>query len=453
MLGMVTMNLYLETYGCQMNVSDSQKIETLLGEEGYQLVSDFHQADLIIINTCSVREKPEQKAFSALGRYLPLKRQNSRLVVAVGGCVAQQWGAQLQQKCPGLDIVFGTHAIDALPAMVRKVRNTCLPQFDTDFRPAISSLDIIPRYAAGSLTAFVTIMQGCNNYCSYCIVPYVRGREYSRPSVSIIAEIRLLAEKGIREVILLGQNVNSYGLKTLGELNFPQLLARVNEIHGIERIRFITSHPKDLSDELIAAFVGLDHLCPQIHLPLQAGSDRILKRMGRGYSTAEYFDKVEGLCQVCPEIAFSSDMIIGFPGESDEDFQKTMDMIRRVRYDMVYSFKYSPRPGTRAVSFSDQVNETVKKERLRIFQTLQDEITSENLRILEGTTQEILVTGPAKWGGKQWVGRTPTNQIVNFLADENFTGHFITVRISRALRHSLQGTLKGEVIGNDCSQT
>jgi tRNA-2-methylthio-N6-dimethylallyladenosine synthase len=441
MLGMVTMNLYLETYGCQMNVSDSQKIETLFGEEGYQLVSDFHQADLIIINTCSVREKPEQKVFSALGRYLPLKRRNSRLVVAVGGCVAQQWGARLQQERSGLDIVFGTHAVDVLPAMVREVRKTCLPQLDTAFRSVIPSLDIIPHYAAGTLTAFVTIMQGCNNYCSYCIVPYVRGREYSRSSTSILTEIRQLAESGIREVILLGQNVNSYGLQTAGELNFPQLLARVNEIHGIERIRFTTSHPKDLSDELIAAFVELDHLCPQFHLPLQSGSDRILERMGRGYSTAEYFDKVERLRRVCPEIAFSSDMIIGFPGESDEDFQKTVDMIRRVRYDTVYSFKYSPRPGTRAVSFPDQVEEAVKKERLRIFQTLQDEITSKNLRELEGTTQEILVNGPAKRGGDQWVGRTPTNQIVNFSSDENFTGQTMTVRITQALRHSLKGDI------------
>jgi tRNA-2-methylthio-N6-dimethylallyladenosine synthase len=284
-------------------------------------------------------------------------------------------------------------------------------------------------------------MQGCNNYCSYCIVPYVRGREYSRSSTSILTEIRQLAESGIREVILLGQNVNSYGLQTAGELNFPQLLARVNEIHGIERIRFTTSHPKDLSDELIAAFVELDHLCPQFHLPLQSGSDRILERMGRGYSTAEYFDKVERLRRVCPEIAFSSDMIIGFPGESDEDFQKTVDMIRRVRYDTVYSFKYSPRPGTRAVSFPDQVEEAVKKERLRIFQTLQDEITSKNLRELEGTTQEILVNGPAKRGGDQWVGRTPTNQIVNFSSDENFTGQTMTVRITQALRHSLKGDI------------
>lgn len=435
------MNLYVETYGCQMNVSDSQKIETLFRGEGYHSVSDFRQADLIIINTCSVREKPEQKVFSALGRYLPLKRGNSRLVVAVGGCVAQQWGAKLQQKCPGLDIVFGTHAIDALPAMVRKVRNTSRPQFDTAFRPAIPSLDIVPQYAAGTLTAFVSIMQGCNNYCSYCIVPYVRGREYSRPSASILAEIKLLAEKGIREVILLGQNVNSYGLQSAGELNFPQLLARVNEIHGIERIRFTTSHPKDLSAELIAAFAELDHLCPHFHLPLQSGSDRILKRMGRGYGAAEYFDRVERLRRVCPEIAFSTDIIVGFPGESDEDFYNTLHMIRQVRYDTVYSFKYSSRPGTRAASFSDQVDELVKKERLRILQNLQDEITSENLRMLEGTTQEIMVTGPAKRGGNQWVGRTAANRIVNFVADEDCSGHFVAVRITRALRHSLKGEL------------
>ena len=442
---MVTMNLYLETYGCQMNVSDSAKIETLFAAEGYGPVSDFRQADLIVINTCSVRDKPEQKVFSALGRYLPLKRKNPRLVVAVGGCVAQQWGARLQQKCFGLDIVFGTHAIDLLPAMVQKVRNTGQPQVDTDFRPTISSLDIIPRYAPGTLTAFVSIMQGCNNYCSYCIVPYVRGREYSRASASILAEIRQLADKGIKEVVLLGQNVNSYGLQTVGELDFPRLLARVNDISGIERIRFTTSHPKDLSADLIAAFADLDHLCPQFHLPLQSGSDRILARMGRGYTAGEYGAKVEQLRQVCPEIAFSSDMIIGFPGESDADFQRTMDMIRRVRYDTVYSFKYSPRPGTRAATYPDQVDEAVKKERLRIFQALQDEITCENLRKLEGTTQEILVNGPAKRGGDQWVGRTAANRIVNYAAAKDFTGHFVKVRITKALRHSL----RGEIIAHD----
>ncbi len=435
------MNLYLETYGCQMNVNDSQKMESLFAAEGYALVADFRRADLIVINTCSVREKPEQKLFSALGRYLPLKRRNSRLVVAVGGCVAQQWGAELQQKCPGLDIVFGTHAIDALPAMVREVRSSGRPQLDTAFRSSIPSLDIIPRYAAGTLTAFVTIMQGCNNFCSYCIVPYVRGREYSRSSAAILAEIRQLAENGIREVVLLGQNVNSYGLQNEGEFSFPQLLARVNEIRGIERIRFTTSHPKDMSPELIAAFADLDHLCPQIHLPLQSGSDRVLARMGRGYSLADYLDKVERLRRVNPEIAFSSDMIIGFPGESDEDFQQTLEAIRRVRYDTVYSFKYSPRPGTRAASFPDQVEEAVKKERLRIFQALQDEISSENLRKLEGSVQDILVSGPAKRGGDQWVGRTGANRIVNFSSPENLTGRFVAVRITRALRHSLRGEL------------
>lgn len=438
---MVAMNLFLETYGCQMNVSDSQKMDTLFAKEGYQQVMDFHQADLIIVNTCSVREKPEQKLFSALGRYLPLKRQNPRLVVAVGGCVAQQWGERLRQKCPGLDIVFGTHAIDALPAMVREVRLSGLPQVDTTFRSTIPSLDIIPSYAAGSLAAFVTIMQGCNNYCSYCIVPYVRGREYSRSSDSILAEVRQLVEQGIKEVILLGQNVNSYGMQTSGELSFPQLLARVNDIPGIERIRFTTSHPKDLSDELIAAFVDLEHLCPQIHLPLQSGSDRILARMGRDYTTAEYFDKVERLRRVCPDIAFSADMIIGFPGENDEDFSQTMAAIRRVRYDTVYSFKYSPRPGTAAVSFPDQVDEAVKKDRLQRFQALQDEISSENLGKLEGAVREILVSGPAKRGGDQWVGRTAANRIVNFSSAEDFSGQLVRVRITRALRHSLRGEL------------
>lgn len=433
------MNLFVETYGCQMNVSDSLKIGSLFIEQGYEITGDYRQADLIVINTCSVREKPEQKLFSALGRYLPLKRKNPQLVVAVGGCVAQQWGPRLREKCPELDIVFGTHAIDRLPLMVQRVRNGDLSAVDTDFREAISSLDIIPRYAAGTVAAFVTIMQGCNNFCSYCIVPHVRGREYSRSSAAIIEEVHQLADQGIREVVLLGQNVNSYGLQSPGECSFAELLARVNGIAGIDRIRFTTSHPKDLSVELIEAYGSLDHLCPQLHLPLQAGSDRILQRMGRGYTVADYLAKVDHLRRVCTTISLSSDMIIGFPGETDSDFQQTLEMTRLVRYDTVFSFKYSPRPGTRAANFNEQVPEEVKKERLRQFQQLQDEITAENLEAMVGSTREILVVGPAKRGERQWVGRTGGSQIVNFFAPRDHTGSLLTVRITAALRHSLRG--------------
>jgi len=435
------MKVYLETYGCQMNVSDSQKLLTLLAAAGYEAGEDPARADLIIINTCSVRDKPEQKVFSALGRYLPLKKRRPGLVVAVGGCVAQQWGAALQRRCPDLDLVFGTHAIDRVPALVVAVRETRQPAAVTDFREEIPSLDVVPAQPPGAVAAFVTIMQGCDNYCSYCIVPYVRGREYSRTSAAILAEIRALVSRGIKEVTLLGQNVNSYGRRPAGEIGFVELLRRVDGIAGLARLRFTTSHPKDLSPALAAAFGELEHLCPHIHLPLQAGSDAVLRRMGRGYTAAEYLEKVAALRRARPDIALSTDLIVGFPGEKEADFQRTMDLLEEVRYDTVYSFKYSPRPGTRAAALAGQVPDEVKKERLRRLQQRQDEITAANLRALEGSRQEVLVEGPAKKGAGRWVGRTPGNRIVNFSGPAGLLGSLVPVKITRALRHSLQGEL------------
>ena len=437
------MKIFLETYGCQMNVSDSGKIFYMFAGQGYQLTTDSKDADLIVINTCSVREKPELKIFSALGRYIPLKRKRPDLVIAVGGCVAQQWGDKLIKRCPGLDIVFGTHQLDVLPELVTKIRQSRNEVAITDFQERPGGLEVMPVPAAGTINAMVTIMQGCDNFCSYCIVPYVRGREYSRPHAAILEEVRRLAQAGIKEVMLLGQNVNSYGLKEEGEINFAELLAKVHEIPGIERIRFTTSHPKDMSDAVISAFAALPKLSPYLHLPLQAGSDTVLSKMGRGYTAVDYLEKVGKLRLAVPDIALTTDIIVGFPGESEADFQNTLTMLKKVRYDQIYSFKYSIRPGTRAAEFADVVSDHEKRDRLARCQALQDEISQEILTAQVGRIGEVLVTGASKRGAGEWSGRTPENRIVNFRAPAGTQiGDFLQVNIVAALKHSL----KGEVV-------
>ena len=437
------MKLYLETYGCQMNVSDSGKISYLFAQQGYQETDVSRDADLIVINTCSVREKPELKIFSALGRYIPLKRERPELVIAVGGCVAQQWGDKLIKRCPGLDIVFGTHQLDSLPELVAEIRRSRKAVSVTEFQDRPGGLEVMASPAPGAINAMVTIMQGCDNFCSYCIVPYVRGREYSRSSSAIIKEVRQLAQAGIKEVMLLGQNVNSYGLKVSDEISFAELLTQVHEIEGIERIRFTTSHPKDVSDAVISAFAMLPKLSPYLHLPLQAGSDTVLRKMGRGYTAADYLEKVEKLRKLVPKIALTTDIIVGFPGETEADFKQTLKMLEEVRYDQIYSFKYSLRPGTRAAEFVDLVPDEEKKERLARCQARQNEISQEILAAQVGTVSEVLVSGPSKRGAGEWSGRTGENRIVNFPAPSTIrAGDFLSVKIVTALKHSL----KGEVV-------
>ncbi|MBN2808369.1 MAG: tRNA (N6-isopentenyl adenosine(37)-C2)-methylthiotransferase MiaB [Deltaproteobacteria bacterium] len=443
------LKIFIETYGCQMNVSDSGKIVQLFADLNYQLTTESRAADLIIINTCSVREKPELKLFSALGRYIPLKRKRPELVIAVGGCVAQQWGEQLLERCPGLDIVFGTHQLDTLPELVSSVRDSRKAVSSTAFRMAPGGLEVMARPQPQAVSAMVTIMQGCDNFCSYCIVPHVRGREYSRPSPAIIEEVSRLADAGIKEVMLLGQNVNSYGLKEPGEISFAQLLGRVNEIEGIERIRFTTSHPKDMSDELIAAFASLSKLCPSLHLPLQAGSDTVLKRMGRRYTAASYLEKVAKLREIVPDVALTTDIIVGFPGESEDDFQQTLKMLEKVGYDQIYSFKYSSRPGTKAADYEDMISDDEKRERLARCQALQDSISQRLLKAQVGKVSEVLVTGPSKRGAGEWSGRTRESRIVNFSKPsspevEIVVGGLYKVSIIKALKHSL----KGEVVAD-----
>jgi tRNA-2-methylthio-N6-dimethylallyladenosine synthase len=448
-------NLYIHTIGCQMNVYDSERIARDMKAAGYDLTQSVNAADLIVLNTCAIREKAEQKVFSFLGRLADLKKKKPELIIAVGGCVAQQEGRKIISRIPYVDVVFGTSAIGRLPNLIRQAKSKRRRIVDVELAEKIEEAENTAEYP-DAVTGFVTIMQGCDNYCSYCVVPYVRGREMSRTPENIIAEIRSLVSNGLREVTLLGQNVNSYGKKEK-LCSFPDLLARINEIEGLWRIRFTTSHPKDLSDELIHAFRDIDKLCGHIHLPVQSGSDRILKQMNRKYSGEQYLEKVVGLRKTNPDIAITSDIIVGFPGETESDFNDTLNLIRRVAYDGLFAFKYSDRPNAPAACFPDKVPEEKKKERLQTVLDVQAVFTLDKNEAMVGKTEEILVEGPSRKqpdGNEntesdskfQWSGRTSANKIVNFSAegqifcDRNFTGRMIRVRIDKAFPHSLRGT-------------
>jgi tRNA-2-methylthio-N6-dimethylallyladenosine synthase len=425
-----------------MNVSDSEKIAALLKGVGYSPITDYAQADLIILNTCSVRAKAEQKVYSRLGRFKPLKNRNSRLLLGVGGCVAQHEGDRLLENIPHLDFVFGTHNLHLLPGLVLAAeKGERVAQ--TDFLENGERLDLFPAADdQGGISRFVTVMQGCDNFCSYCIVPYVRGREISRRSVDIISEISQLAENGVKEVTLLGQNVNSYGLKSPGEPDFSALLKLVADIPGIERIRFTTSHPKDISPPLIACFAGMPKLCSHIHLPAQAGSDAVLARMNRGYSRSQYLEKIALLRAARPDIQITGDMIVGFPGETEEDFQETLSLMEEVRYADLFSFIYSPRPETDAAGYEDCVGREEKNKRLDRLQTRQRAMTLENNKGFAGSHQKVLVEGLSK-RGDQLSGRTSGNRIVNFPGDPSLIGSIVEVTITRAFQNSLLGEITG----------
>ena len=453
---METKYLHINTIGCQMNVYDSEQIAKGLKGLGYKLTPFPEKADLIIVNTCTIREKAEQKAFSFLGRMAGLKRKNPDLIIGIGGCVAQQEGQKILQRVPHLDFVFGTNAIGRLPGMIKTIVSKKCRIVDIELSEQIEELDFIEdEHHNGKVTSFVTIMQGCDNYCTYCVVPYVRGRETSRNPDKIINEISHLVESGVREVTLLGQNVNSYGNKE-GLCTFPELLARVNEIDGLLRIRFTTSHPKDLSTGLMLAFKDLDKMCNHIHLPIQSGSNRVLKRMNRKYSRKLYLEKINKLRNICPDIAITSDIIVGFPGETRTDFEETLELIEKVEFDGLFAFKYSDRPNAAAAQFEDKISEKEKKERLQQVLTLQTHFTTQKNKELVGSTQSILVEGFSKKQTRiekhsmnhnvQWTGRTTTNKIVNFSrgddavpCDEILTGRMVKVRIVKAHSHSLWG--------------
>lgn len=439
---MINKAFYLETFGCQMNVVDSERIVDLLGNIGYRRVEEPGQAELILLNTCAVRDKAVRKAYGHLGRFKPLKDRNPELILGMGGCIAQQEGRQLLDEFPYLDLVFGTHNVHRLPELVRQVAEQRVRCEETEFLDRETRLQLFPsRSGQDAFTRFVTVMQGCDNFCSYCVVPLVRGREISRPSTDILAEIRDLAGQGVREVTLIGQNVNSYGAKEAEEISFAELLEEVHAIDGIERIRFTTSHPKDLSDALVACFGHLPKLCRHLHLPVQCGSNDILQAMNRGYTRERYLDIVAALRQACPDIRLTTDVIVGFPGETEADFAATMSLLEEVRFAEIYSFIYSPRRGTVAAGIDDTTPAAVKQARFDRMLALQQDISRQVWAADVGTVQDILVEGESKLGAGQLFGRTTWNRIVNFSGPGQLAGTLVPVRITRSFRNSLLGEL------------
>jgi tRNA-2-methylthio-N6-dimethylallyladenosine synthase len=447
---------YIETFGCQMNERDSEIMGQMLSNADYLPTQDIKQADVIVINTCSIRDKAEQKVYSLLGRLKKLKKKNPSLIISVAGCVAQQEGKRLQARMPQVDIVLGPQQIYRLPELIGKTAEKGKPQMAVNLSPAFE----IPRHipsspvkpaskdkqapTAGSFKKLVTIMQGCNNFCTYCVVPYTRGRETSRKPDDIISEITALAEQGVKEISLLGQNVNSYGKVTesnIQHITFPELLRNVSQIKGIERVRFSTSHPKDLSPELIECFTEIKNLCSHFHLPVQSGSNNVLKRMNRKYTIEDYLAKVEALRQVRPDIVITTDIIVGFPGETDDDFQATMDLLETVRYHSAYSFKYSDRPQAKSVAFDDKIDERVKSERLHRLQDRQTAISLQENKKYEGSVQTVMVEGESKNADGQWSGRTMSNIIVNFDGPSLSPGQEVQVMITDGLHNSLRGIL------------
>ncbi len=422
-----------------MNERDSEILAHLLGRAAYQQTSTIDDADLVLINTCSIRGKAEQKAMSLLGRLAIRKKKEPRLKIVVAGCVAQQEGQRIIDRVPQTDLVIGPQEIYRLPEYLDKVVRSGKSLVANDLVDRFKIPDLGHVSPAPAASRFLTIMQGCNNFCTYCIVPYTRGRETSRPVADITAEARKMIDSGTSEITLLGQNVNSYGLDRGEENAFPTLLRRVASLPGLRRLRFTTSNPKDLSPTLMACFRDLDNLCPWFHLPVQSGSDRVLRRMNRKYSRREYLDRVAGLRDACPEIAITTDIIVGFPGEEEPDFADTMRLVQTVGYHSAYSFKYSPRPGTVAAGFDGMIEEEEKSRRLALLQSRQNEITLAVNRGYEGGEVEVLVEGTGRDPG-QWRGHSRHNVVVNFTADAPVAvGDYCRVRVVQGCMNSLRG--------------
>lgn len=435
--------LYIKTHGCQMNEYDSSRMADMLGESHkMELTDNPEEADVILLNTCSIREKAQEKVFHELGRWKPLKARNPDLKIGVGGCVASQEGDAIIKRAPFVDMVFGPQTLHRLPDMVNKSANA-IQVVDVTF-PEIEKFDHLPAPKSEGCSAFVSIMEGCSKYCTFCVVPYTRGEEVSRPLADVLKEVQTLADQGVREVNLLGQNVNAYrGATADGDIaDLAELITQVADIDGIDRIRFTTSHPVEFSDSLIDVYAEVPELVSHLHLPVQSGSNRILAAMKRGHEIDMYIDKIERIKKLRPDISISSDFIIGFPGETDEDFEDTMNLINRIGFDMSFSFIYSPRPGTPASSLEDDTPEAVKKQRLKI---LQDRITQQAQQIsrrMVGREETILVTGVSKKDPGELQGRTENNRVVNFKADDhNLIGKFVRVRIEDAYPNSLRGLL------------
>jgi len=435
--------LFIQTHGCQMNEYDSAKmLDVLNAEQGTELVQSAEEADILLLNTCSIREKAQEKVFSLLGRWRKLKQKNPNLVIGVGGCVASQEGAALRERAPYVDMVFGPQTLHRLPKMVAEVQQDHHSVVDISF-PEIEKFDHLPEPRAEGPTAFVSVMEGCSKYCTFCVVPYTRGEEVSRPFDEVLVEVSQLAAQGVREINLLGQNVNAYrGLMDDGEFaDLALLIHYVAAIEGIERIRFTTSHPVEFSDSLIEAFREVPELVSFVHLPVQSGSDRILAAMKRGHMAIEYKSKIRRLRAARPDITLSSDFIVGFPGETEADFEATMKLIEEVGFDHSYSFIYSARPGTPAASMVDEVPMTEKKARLARLQQRINEMALQISRRMVGSEQKILVERPSKKDPAQLAGRTENNRVVNFCGDSELIGQFVTVTITEALNNSLRGEL------------
>ena len=443
----MTKKLYIETHGCQMNEYDSSRMVDLLGEhQALEVTERAEDADVILLNTCSIRERAQDKVFSQLGRWRELKLANPDLVIGVGGCVASQEGAAIRDRAPYVDVVFGPQTLHRLPEMIAAVRSTKLPQVDISF-PEIEKFDRLPEPRVDGPSAYVSVMEGCSKYCTFCVVPYTRGEEVSRPLAHVLAEVLHLAENGVREVTLLGQNVNGYrGDTPDGQLaDFAELLYAVAAIDGIDRIRYTTSHPLEFSDALIQAHAEIPELVKYLHLPVQSGSDRILAAMKRNHTALEYKSRIRKLRAAVPDILISTDFIIGFPGETEKDFEQTMKLIEDVGFDFSYSFVYSARPGTPAADLSDDTPEELKKQRLAILQQRISKQGAENSRRMVGTVQRILVSDYSKKDPGMLQGRTESNRVVNFRTDNpRLIGQFVDVHIDDALPNSLRGSLLGE---------
>lgn len=435
--------LYIKTWGCQMNEYDSQKmVELLDSTHGFELAEEAEDADVILLNTCSIREKAQEKVFHQLGRWKNLKAKNPDLLIGVGGCVASQEGDAIRERAPYVDMVFGPQTLHRLPEMIQQVTGNHNPVVDVSF-PEIEKFDRLPEPKADGASAFVSIMEGCSKYCTFCVVPYTRGEEVSRPLDDVLYEVAQLAEQGVREVNLLGQNVNAYrGPMHDNEIcRFSDLIRLVASIDGIDRIRYTTSHPVEFTDDITEVYKDVPELVSHLHLPVQSGSDRILTQMKRNHTALEYKSKIRNLRKARPDLCMSSDFIIGFPGETDADFEATMDLIKGIDFDLSFSFIYSARPGTPAADMVDDISDATKKQRLQI---LQDQITHQALRIARqmlNTEQRILVEGPSKKNPMELRGKTENNRTVNFVAPHSVIGQFVDVKITDVYANSLRGEL------------
>lgn len=433
--------VYIQTHGCQMNEYDSDRMLDALRElHGAERTDDPEQADVLLMNTCSIREKAQEKVFSLLGRWRQIKERRPEVIIGVGGCVASQEGDALRERAPYVDLVFGPQTLHRLPAMIQSVRRERAPVVDISF-PEIEKFDRLPEPKADGPTAFVSVMEGCSKYCSFCVVPYTRGDEISRPFDDVIAEVVALAGQGVKEINLLGQNVNAYrGPMEDGDTaDLALLIHYVAAVDGIERIRFTTSHPVEFSDSLIQAYADEPKLVSHLHLPVQSGSDRILAQMKRGHTILEYKSKIRRLREARPDLDLSSDFIVGFPGETDADHAATMKLIEELHFDFSFSFIYSARPGTPAASLPDDVPLATKKARLAELQALIEQHGRERNQAMVGNIESVLIEGPAKRNPGELAGRTANNRIVNFAGDPSLIGQMIPVEITEALAHSLRG--------------